>query len=255
MKDKIKHPIISIQMCTYNRAHFIEQAIQSVLAQSFTNWELLILDDCSTDNTRTIVSKYLNDPRIKYVHNSHNLGINKNRNKALSLSHGRYIAVLDSDDYWTDENKLLDQIEFLSKHREYVLVGTNMIIVDENNKKIKKVRYPSSNFALKRLLLLKNLFCHSSVMYRRDEITNLGGYSEELPIWEDYDLWLRIGLKYKFANLKTYTTAYRKHDSQSNSERIQLGRDTQKDIIEKYKKYYKGYAIAKAIDRLRNLRK
>jgi len=241
-------------MCTYNRAHFITQAIDSVLSQTFTDWELIILDDCSTDNTKEIIQKYLTDPRIKYIENEINLGITKNRNKALSLSHGEYIAVLDSDDYWTNNNKLSLQNEFLDLNKNYTLVGTNMIIVDEQGQVIKKVKYPSNNFFIKNLLLLKNLFCHSSVLYRKQDILNLGSYDENLPIWEDYDLWLKLGLKHKFANLYQQTTAYRKHTGQSNTEKIKIGQDAQKQIIEKYKETYNGYILAKIIDKLRNIK-
>ncbi len=245
---------VSIQMCTYNRAHYIKQAIDSVLSQTFTNWELLILDDCSTDNTESVLAEYLKDPRIKYIKNSENLGINKNRNKALSFSTGEYVAVLDSDDYWIDSNKLSDQIQFLDNHKDYALIGTDMIIVNEEGTMLKKVTYPSSNFAIHKLLLLKNLFCHSSVIYRRQEIIDLGSYDESLPIWEDYDLWIRIGLKYKYANLNTYSTAYRKHTSQSNSKKIKVGRDTQAHIVRTYKNSYNGYILAKIIDILRNIK-
>ncbi len=247
-------PKISIQMCTYNRAHFIKQAIDSVLFQTFQDWELIIVDDCSTDNTEEIISSYT-DSRIRYIKNSENLGITKNRNKGLSLSTGEYVAVLDSDDYWIDTNKLSLQNEFLDLHKDHTLIGSNMIIVDEQGHTIKKVKYPSSNFIIKNLLLMKNLFCHSSVLYRKEDILNLGGYDVGLAIWEDYDLWLKIGLKYKFANLHQYTTAYRKHNSQSNAMKIKVGKDTQALIIEKYKKSYNGYILAKTIDKLRSILK
>jgi glycosyltransferase involved in cell wall biosynthesis len=246
-------PQLTIHMLTYNRAHFIKQAIDSVLSQTFQDFELLILDDASTDNTSELIQPYLIDSRIKYIKNEQNLGITKNRNKALSLSQGEYIAVLDSDDYWTDNNKLQKQINFLNKDNDHVLVGTNIIIVDENNNLIKKVKYPSSNFTIKKLLLIKNLFCHSSVIYRKKEILDLGCYDENLSIWEDYDLWLKIGLKYKFANLNIFTTAYRRHGNQSNSEKKQIGRDAQIYIINKYKKDYNGYMVAKIVNKLRNL--
>ena len=238
-------------MCTYNRAHYIKQAIDSVLSQTFQDWELLILDDCSTDNTHEIISPFLSDARIKYIKNEQNLGITKNRNRALSLSSGQYVAVLDSDDYWIDNSKLEKQDYFLDTNKEHALVGTGMIIVDGQGQILKKSISRSSNTLLKYSLLLKNFFCHSSVLYRRKEIIDLGSYDESLPIWEDYDLWLKIGLKYKIANLNLYGTAYRKHDAQSNTEKIKIGKDTQAFIIEKYKDSYHGYILAKIIDKLR----
>lgn len=254
MSTTTETPTISIHMCTYNRAHFIKQAIDSVLSQTFTDFELLILDDASTDNTKEVILPYLTDPRIRYITNEHNLGITKNRNKALSLSRGTYIAVLDSDDYWIDIHKLQKQIDFIKTHSEYTLVGTYIHIVNNTNTIIKKISYPTSHFFIKQLLLIKNLFAHSSVMYRKDVVVSLGGYDESLAIWEDYDLWLKIGLTHKFANIQEYTTAYRKHSNQSNSYNIQIGKDAQKYIIEKYKKSYKGYICAKILNVLRNIK-
>lgn len=247
-------PKISIQMCTYNRAYFIDKAINSVLSQTFQDWELLILDDKSTDNTEEIISKYLDDPRIRYIKNEENLGITKNRNKALTLSQGEYIAVLDSDDYWIDNTKLERQINFLNKHPDYVLVGTNFIVVDKNNNEINTSRYIFKNLYIRNLLIIKNPFCHSSVLYRKREIIDEGAYDEDLPIWEDYDLWLKLGIKYKLDKLKIYTTAYRVHDNQSNKEKMKVAKNTQKFIIDKYRKNYKGYLLAKIVDKLRNIR-
>lgn len=246
-------PKITIQMCTYNRAHFITEAVDSVLSQIFQDWELLILDDCSTDNTKEIIEKYLTDPRIRYIKNEQNLGITKNRNKALTLSNGEYIAVLDSDDYWIDNNKLKLQNEFLDKHRTYIMVGSNNVIVNESGKKTIKVPHLPTNFLIKKALLLRNMFCHSSVLYRKKEIIDLGAYDESLPIWEDYDLWLKAGLKHKLANFYRYTTAYRVHSIQSNSEKIKISKDTQAFIIEKYRHLYFGYWIARILDIIRNI--
>lgn len=242
-------------MCTYNRAHFIRQAIDSVLSQTFQDWELIIMDDCSTDNTEDIISPYLADARIKFIKNETNLGINKNRNKVLSLSTGEYVAILDSDDYWINNDKLSLQNEFLDHNKEYTLIGSNIIIVDEYGQTIKKIIYPSNHFLIKNLLLIKNLFCHSSVLYRKQDILNLGSYDESLPIWEDYDLWLKIGQTSKFANLYQYTTAYRKHATQSNADKIKVGKDTQAFIIEKYKDSYHPYYLAKTLNALRNILK
>ena len=244
-------PKVSIHMCTYNRAQYIIQAVDSVLIQTCTDFELLILDDASTDNTEEILRPYLADSRIRYIKNERNLGITKNRNKALSLSLGEYVAVLDSDDYWIDKTKLQRQVEFLDTHPKYSLVGTYMHVVDDAGKLRMKIVYPGSNWFIKQLLIIKNIFCHSSVMYRRNEIIDLGGYDESLPIWEDYDLFLRIGLKYKFENLEIYGTAYRMHRNQSNAEKKQLGIDVLVKIMKQYGTRYNQYWLAKLLHRVR----
>lgn len=252
--DSNLKPKVSIQMCTYNRAHFIEDAIKSVLDQNFKNWELLILDDASTDETEKIVFPYLADKRIRYIKNKDNLGITKNRNKGLSLSNGECIAVLDSDDYWTDSTKLEKQILFLDENKEYFLVGTNMRVVNENRVSIKKASYPLSDSEIRSKILIKNPFCHSSVVYRKDKVFESGNYDETLPIWEDYDLWLKLGLKGKFANLDMFGATYRKHHNQSDSNKKLIALRTQRILIEKYKQNYKHYKSAICVHLLRRLR-
>lgn len=242
-------------MCTYNRAQYIEQAIQSVLIQTFNDWELIILDDASTDNTEELVKKYTEkDNRIKYHKNNINLGITRNRNKSLSLSQGEYIAVLDSDDYWIEKQKLEEQVNFLDKHIDYCLVGTNFIRVDEKYifGGYKKIQYPLNNFLIRNVLLLQNFFCHSSVMYRKQEILSIGGYDNSLPIWEDYDLWLRVGISFKFANINMFSTAYRVHNQQSGKNKLEICQISQQMIIDKYKNDYNFYYLANILNKLRN---
>ncbi len=246
---------VSIQMCTYNRAKYIEQAIESVFDQTFQDWELIVLDDASTDNTEEIIKKYTDkDNRVKYFKNNLNIGISKNRNKSLSLSNGEYVAVLDSDDYWIDKNKLEKQVDFLDKHPDYCLVGTHFIKFDKESvfTKFKKKQYPLNNFILRKVLLLTNLFCHSATMYRRKEVINIGGYDNSLPIWEDYDLWLRIGILFKFANLNMYGTMYRVHKQQSNKDKQEICHLSQQMIIDKYKNDYNYYYFANFLNKLRN---
>ena len=245
---------VSIHLCTYNRASFIEEAIQSILKQTFSNWELLILDDASTDNTQGLVTPFLSDPRIMYIKNPTNLGITKNRNKALSLSQGQYIAVLDSDDVWLEPTKLEKQVAFLEQHPDHALVGTNIHIIDEHGALLKKVQYAQNDASIRNRLLIKNQFCHSSVMYRKDLALQLSGYDENLMIWEDYDLWLRLGLTYKLANLPMISTAYRRHSNQSDSTKHRAALRFLSVIIAKYKNNYRHPLVAQLVQTLRILR-
>lgn len=122
--------LVSIIMPSYNCAKFIEESIRSVLAQTYTNWELLIVDDCSKDNTAEIVKSF-NDPRILYQRNKHNSGAAVTRNIALRLAKGRYIAFLDSDDLWMP-TKLEKQIEFIEK-KGYAFTYHEYIEIDESS--------------------------------------------------------------------------------------------------------------------------
>ena len=124
--------LVSIIMPTYNCGRFIAESIRSVLAQTFTNWELIIVDDCSTDNTDEVVAPFLADKRVKYLHNDKNSGAALARNKAMREARGEWIAFLDSDDLWTPD-KLEKQLNFMKEHR-YVLSYTEYEKIDEDDK-------------------------------------------------------------------------------------------------------------------------
>lgn len=124
--------LVSIIMPSYNTAKYIAESIQSVLNQSYINWELIIVDDCSTDNTDDVVKPYLNDTRISYLKNGKNSGAAVSRNRALREAKGKWIAFLDSDDLWLPE-KLEKQIAFM-KNNDYHFSYTRYIEIDEESK-------------------------------------------------------------------------------------------------------------------------
>lgn len=124
-------PLISVIMPTYNCGRFIKESIDSVLAQSYTNWELIIVDDCSTDDTERIVGTY-EDSRIHYLRNERNIGTALTRNKALREAKGKYVAFLDADDVWLPE-KLEKQLAFM-QDKGYAFTYHNYIEIDEESK-------------------------------------------------------------------------------------------------------------------------
>lgn len=124
--------LVSIIMPSWNTENFIAESIQSVLAQTYTNWELIIIDDCSTDNTDSVVESFLEDKRIKYLRNEKNLGAALTRNYGLREARGEWIAFLDSDDLWMPE-KLEKQIKFM-KESDYSLSYTEYEKIDEESK-------------------------------------------------------------------------------------------------------------------------
>ena len=238
-------PQVSVNIITFNQVTFIAQAIESVLKQSFTDWEIIIIDDASTDNTVEILKPYLSNPKIKYFKNEKNLGICLSRNRALQESSGKYIAILDSDDFWNDENKLKKQVGFLDKNQDYVATGTGVIIIDKNYKKIRQYLNPKKDSAIKKQMLAKNPFANSSVTYRRAPVMEIGSYNLDINGIEDYDLWLRLGVKYKMHNFQGYSLSYRIHNQNiTSTNRERLMRLNLK-LIEKYRKNYPGYLYAK----------
>ncbi|MGB8815783.1 MAG: glycosyltransferase family 2 protein [Minisyncoccia bacterium] len=211
MDNNIKTKV-SIVIITRNRAIFIIKAIQSVLDQTLYNWELLIGDDDSKDDTEKIVREFSNkDNRIKYFKNSPALGISKNRNKALSLVTGKYISILDSDDSWIDKEKIQTQFSFLENNPDYVLIGSNIKVIDEKNNFIRNTDFSTEDADIRKKILITNQIPHSSVMYRKDIAEKVGRYNENLSCDEDLDLFLRLGLLGKMKNLTEITTSYTKH--------------------------------------------
>jgi glycosyltransferase involved in cell wall biosynthesis len=237
-------PRVSINIATYNREAFLAQAIESVLNQSFTDWEIIIVDDGSTDNTREVVERYLVNPKIHYLKNDQNLGICATRNRALNESAGEYVAILDSDDVWSDPNKLQNQVDLLDQHPDHVLVGTGVVVVNKSNQEIKRYLNLEKDTQLRARILAQNPFAHSSVLYRRETALSLNGYPQGLNGIEDYDLWLRLGQKGKLHNLPSYSLNYRQHGTGiSTTDRLRLMQENL-NLVKKYREFYPGFLYA-----------
>jgi len=236
--------IVSIILPTYNGARYIADAIESVQAQIFPQWELLVIDDGSTDNTLTIVQELaLKDSRVIYLKNDHNLGIQKTLNRGLHVARGKYIARIDDDDQWIETKKLEKQVEFLDTHPDYVLVGTGVVMIDEENKELVRYLLPESDRDIRKKILGKNCFVHSSVLFKKEAALQFGGYDETQATRhvEDYDLWLKLGTDGKFANLSIYATQFmlREGGLSSRNKIEQFKKNIR--LAKKYKKNYPRY--------------
>lgn len=196
--------MISVIIATKNGERFIGRAIRSVLNQRGVDFEIIVVDDASTDGTADIVrSIALSDARVRLVQRKQNEGPGKARNFGIAQAQGNYIAIIDDDDLWPDANKLKAQSDFLDSHPDYVLVGVARVdVVDEDGGKIFRQQYPKSDIEIRSGILARNCFMHSGVLYRRDAFEQLGGY-KDMRLAEDYDLWLRMGTVGKCANLDT----------------------------------------------------
>lgn len=239
-------PKISVIICTYNRDSLLERAVSSVLSQSFKDLELVIVDDGSIDDTQSVLARLAeSDRRIVCVRNEKNLGISASRNRGAKTARGEYLAMLDSDDYWLDKEKLRKQAALLDKREEIALIGTAIVLVDENGTKIGEDIYEVEDEQIRLKMLSKNQFCQSSVMFRKSVFMEVGGYDERFSVCEDYDLWLRMGERYKLANLVDIGIAYLVHPAGiSKKRRLEIIKASD-DLVEKHKNYYPGYIQAK----------
>lgn len=244
-------PLVSVNIITHNRAGYIGEAIKSVLGQNFKDLELIIVDDASTDNTKEVVESFLSDERVKYFPLDKQKNIATLRNIALSKSVGEYIAILDSDDLWCDDNKIARQVNFLKENNNIVMVGSGATIIDSNGKEKRKAPKPVNDKDIKKIFLIKNPFFHSSVLYRKNSIINLGGYNEDLKYCDDFDLWIRLNEKESFYNFPDFFIKYREH---SDNESVKNFWRAVKEVLFVIKKHRKrsGFGVFVFIKKIFN---
>lgn len=219
----------------------------SVLNQSFPDFEFIIIDDGSTDNTFLIINEWAKkDKRIIILKNEKNLGIQKSANRGLKIAQGEYIVRIDDDDdEWIDQNKFKKQVEFLDKNPDYVLVGTKSIVVDKNNQELYQIDQSGLDETLRKKMLLNNFFITSTILFRKDALLKVGGYSEaekEKHV-EDYDLVLKLGTIGKIAILDFYGMKFIHHHRISQKyKKEQLKKSLY--LIKKYRGYYSEHCKA-----------
>lgn len=207
----VKPPLVSIILPTYNgKVKWISEAIQSVLAQSYLNWELIIIDDASKNSIENDILKFVkNDKRIVYYKNKENLQLTNTLNKGIRLSKWRYIARLDDDDIRCDSQKLEKQIKFMESNKNIWLCGTCVININEIWDEISYTNVPEHDNEIRKNLMRFNQFAHASVVFRKDVIKEVWNYNPLYNGAEDYEFWLRIWSKYQLANLSDYSLKYR----------------------------------------------
>ncbi|KKD39484.1 glycosyltransferase family 2 protein [Limnoraphis robusta] len=204
-------PQISIIIPVYNGATTIQATIDSVLAQTFSDFELIIVDDGSTDDTLKIISQY-GDPRIQVVSSSH-AGAAATRNRGLKQASGEYIAFLDADDLWTPD-KLEAQLNALQTHLEAAVAYSWTDFIDEAGSWRQAGRHRTVNGEAYAAMLLYNFIeSGSNPLIRRDALNTVGGFDESLTGGQDWDLYLRLAARYLFVNVPKVQILYRIRDN------------------------------------------
>jgi len=206
----INQPLVSVIIAIYNNADCIKRAIKSVLIQTYKNFELIIVDDGSSDNLKEIIKPFLGN-KVFYLRQK-NQGAAAARNWGIKNSRGKYIAILDSDDFWCDKSKIEKQINFLENNPKYVLTGGGVIKVNSKGKEISRYLTPENDEEIRKLIFFKNCFAHSTTVFRRKSWQRAGGYNKDLDGLEDYDLWLKMSFLGKLYNFQFFWVCYRDHD-------------------------------------------
>ena len=214
-------PLITVIITCHNEGKFIEQCIRSVFDQTIFNliYEIIVINDSSTDNSKEILKRLKKECSILRIIDSNNRSLSKSRNQALSLSSGKFIAILDGDDFWLD-SKLEKQFEIIEKlDKNYALIYTNFIhFKNDDLENITKVSVKSHNRNYKNQLI--EYFCKdaplvpSTIFFRSHILKDIGYFDENIRFYEDTDFYLRLLEKYKIFHIPYFSCYKRQHQNQ-----------------------------------------
>ncbi len=186
------NPLVSVIIPTYNRAWALAEAIDSVLAQNYNNFELIVIDDGSTDNTSDLIDGY--SGKLALIRQE-NAGVSAARNRGIESSRGDFIAFLDSDDTWLPQ-KLSRQMDFMGRYPEALICQTQEIWIRNNTRVNPRSCHKKPSGMIFESSLALCLVSPSAVMMKKNLFDKVGLFDERLPACEDYDLWLRVGCRY-----------------------------------------------------------
>jgi len=230
-----KAPGVSVILSVYNGESYISESMESILNQTFRDFELIVINDGSTDRTSEIIKSY-SDPRIINLENEKNIGIARSSNKGLRIARGRYIAIMDADDISLPE-RFQKQFKFLENNPDIGVCGTWIKVIDKNGTWMKNICYPTSSEVISCSLLFYDCFANPTTMFRKKIIEELGEYDPGFIAAMDYDLWTRTIGYYKFSNIPEFLLKYRMHGqniSQDREKRHHEDYIIRKSAIEKF---------------------
>jgi len=217
------NPRVTVFIPAFNREDYVCTAINSVLAQQYTDFEILVVDDGSTDRTAERVEAYA-DPRVRLERSESNQGIPASRNRGLALARGEYIALLDSDDYAYPE-RLGVQVAFLEQHPSIVQLGSACTLMDHQGQLLRRVRrHPLHPDDVDAHLLFHCSLINRTIMARTESLRDFG-YDTAFPRCQDYDLHVRLAEHYRMANLPALLVCGREHEGRITKNTRGLGRD------------------------------
>lgn len=209
-------PLISVIMPAYNAKKYISGAIESILNQTFKKFELIIINDFSTDKTLDIIKSFSKkDSRVKIVNNDTRLDIACSLNKGISLAKSNIIARMDADDI-AFLNRLELQYKLINSSKNIAVIGANIVIMDPAENEIATRSYPDSSAKLKDCLFRYSPFAHPVVCFRKNLFEEVGGYNPKYSPTEDLDLWFRLGSKYEFGSIPKPLLKYRLSEKSSS---------------------------------------
>lgn len=213
-------PLVSVVMSVYNGERFLAEAVQSILKQSFNNFEFIIIDDGSTDSSPAILKSFQTADSRVLVHRQENRGLVESLNRGCSLAQGRYIVRMDADDIAV-RDRLRLQIDFMEGHPEIGLLGGSIEYIDAEGRAFGTFHNPTGDQAIRSALYqASGSFCHPTTVMRKTVLASSGGYRKSFLDAEDYDLWLRMAEHSQLANLDEVVLKYRVHSGQVSQRKL-----------------------------------
>lgn len=209
-------------MPVYNSDRYLQKSIESILSQSLTNFEFIIVDDGSSDNSLKIIKKYIKkDKRIVLIQNPVNIGTTKSLNKGLFIAKGKYIVRMDADD-WSYPDRFKKQYEYMEKNIEIGVSGGVVDVCNEDMKIMYTRKYPLTNNDIRKIIFLYSPFAHSATIWNTEKMKNVGGYNENILLSQDCELYFKIGKDSKFGNITSNVIKLRTHNKSSSVSRDML---------------------------------
>lgn len=205
---------ISVVMAAFNAEKYLSEAVDSILAQTYGDFELIVIDDKSTDGSGQILRDYARrDSRVVVLSNPENMGLTKSLNKGLAIAKGEYIARMDADDISVPD-RFAKQVDFLDRNPDYSFVSCIGRYIDENGQTEQLRLFPETNEEIYDMMPKVDAVMHPGVMFRRADIAAIGNYCEDFRVVQDYDLWFRgMAAGYKFYNIQEPLVLFRRNDS------------------------------------------
>lgn len=214
MSDRSGQPCVSVLTAVHNGERHLRVALDGILAQTFGDFELIVVDDGSTDATASILCQYAeDDERVLMLRNERNIGLTRSLNRGLAWARGEFVARHDSDDL-SEPVRFERQARFLREHPDVGLCGSAYYVIDGDGTRVDLHRQPADDTAIRWQMLFRNAFCHTSVMLRRQLVLDAtGGYDESCRYSQDYELWARLLRVTRAANIDEPLVSYRVHEA------------------------------------------
>jgi len=236
-------PETSVIMSVYNTERFVIQAIESILGQTYRDFEFVIVNDGSTDKTGQILSEFQKrDARIVLLNNQKNIGVTKSLNIALKEARGKYVARMDPDDI-SRKDRLEIQISYMKSNPLTDILGSYVKSIDEDGSITGEWIYPDDPVSIRWQLIFANALAHPSVVYKKDIVLSAGGYNEDLASGIDYDLWVRLSPKARICQVKEFLVMWRSHTGSITYQYAERRKNTQKAIVKKQIEGYLGREV------------